>query len=361
MKAPPMSVSWPTPTIPTIQGLIGSSTAMAELRALLAEVGRSEASVLIGGPSGSGKELAARAVHAASPRAKGPFVAINCGAIPRDLLESELFGHERGAFTGAHSTRVGRFEAAEGGTLFLDEIGDMPLDMQVSLLRVLEERRFERIGSARSQVANVRVVSATHRNLEEAIAANKFREDLYYRLNVFPIAMPSLAQRQSDVPELVEHFAAAFGVERAPRFTYAGMARLSAHEWPGNVRELRNFVERAAIRFAGREMGIAEVDAALHRAPRTVEVSNTVAVPAAANRVANPFAAVDPARVLAAGPFDLRDALGHLERAFIAQALSASQDIVADAARLLGLQRTTLVEKMRRLDLQRAGDKLLAA
>lgn len=333
---------------------------MVELRALLAEVGRSEASVLIGGPSGSGKELAARAVHAASPRAKGAFVAINCGAIPRELLESELFGHERGAFTGAHSTRVGRFEAAEGGTLFLDEIGDMPLDMQVSLLRVLEERRFERIGSARSQIANVRVVSATQRDLEAAIAVGKFREDLYYRLNVFPVTMPSLAERQSDVPELVEHFSAALGADRAPRFTYAGMARLSAHEWPGNVRELRNFVERAAIRFAGQDMGIAEVDAALHRKPQFTEPRDAVAPPTPVRRPSNPFAAVDPARVLEAGPFDLRDALGHLERAFIAQALSASQDVVADAARLLGLQRTTLVEKMRRLDLRREGELLAA-
>ncbi|MDT7933945.1 MAG: sigma 54-interacting transcriptional regulator [Sphingomonadaceae bacterium] len=259
-----MSVSWPAPATATAQGLlVGDSVAMRELRALIDEVAPVEATVLVTGPSGSGKELAARAIHAASPRARGPFVAVNCGAIPRELLESELFGHEKGAFTGAQAQRIGRFEAAAGGTLFLDEIGEMPLDMQVALLRVLEERRFERVGSTRMIEADVRIVAATHRDLETAILAGRFREDLFYRLCVFPIAMPALADRRDDIPVLVRHFARALGPTRAPRFTPEALARLAAHDWPGNVRELRNLVERAAIRWAGREVDAAGVDAAL--------------------------------------------------------------------------------------------------
>jgi sigma-54 specific flagellar transcriptional regulator A len=259
-----MSVSWPAPATTTAPGmLVGDSGAMRELRALIDEVAPTEATVLVTGPSGSGKELAARAIHAASPRAQGPFVAVNCGAIPRELLESELFGHEKGAFTGAQSQRVGRFEAAAGGTLFLDEIGEMPMDMQVGLLRVLEERRFERVGSTRAIEADVRIVAATHRDLETAILVGRFREDLFYRLCVFPIAMPSLADRRDDIPALVRHFARALGPARAPRFTSEALARLAAHDWPGNVRELRNVVERAAIRWAGREVDAAGAEAAL--------------------------------------------------------------------------------------------------
>ena len=361
--------------------LIGSSSVMANLRALLAQVGRTQASVLIGGPSGSGKELAARAVHAASRRAKGSFVAINCGAIPRELLESELFGHERGAFTGAHAARVGKFEAAEGGTLFLDEIGDMPMDMQVALLRVLEERRFERVGSTRTQVADVRIVSATHRDLEAAIAQGRFREDLYYRLNVFPVTMPALAARRHDVPELIAHFADALG-EGALAFTPDAWDRLRAHDWPGNVRELRNFVERAAIRSLGEPLGVAEVEAALCR-PGTANAARRIAssveaavahhlpaiaetdvaavlafgaaLPNAVDPAMSRIPGIEPARLLARGGFDLRAAMGDLERSFIEAALAASGHIVADAARTLGMQRTTLVEKMRRLDVRRAG------
>lgn len=346
---------------------------MTELRALLAQVGRTEASVLITGPSGSGKELAARALHAASPRSRGPFVALNCGAIPRELLESELFGHERGAFTGAHQMRVGKFEAAAGGTLFLDEIGDMPLDMQVALLRVIEERRFERIGSAKSQVANVRIVSATHRDPGMAILAGRFREDLYYRLNVFPIQIPALTERREDLTDLIEHFTAPLGA-RAPMFADDGIARLVAHDWPGNVRELRNFVERAAIRFGGLRVGADAVELSLqrpivgavslarpaHQGVPTLAVARPVAM--ALPRLAE-FPEIDPARLLARGGLDLRAAMGKLERGFIEAALAASGDIVADAARTLGMQRTTLVEKIKRLEVRRGAmeDARLAA
>jgi len=348
---------------------------MAELRALIGQVARTEATVLVTGPSGSGKELAARAIHEASPRASGPFVALNCGAVPRELLESELFGHERGSFTGAHAARIGRFEAAAGGTLFLDEIGDMPLEMQVVLLRVLEERRFERVGSTRPVVADVRVVSATHRDLEAAVVAGRFREDLFYRLNVFPVAMPALGERRGDIPELVRHFAGALGPDRAPRFTLAALRRMAMHDWPGNVRELRNFIERAAIRFPASEFGEAEADALLQRTAPAVRVvdAERAALMNAVNALAFPsvpavsgptesapghpaFAAIVPASVLADGPLDLKSSLGELERAFIECALERSGGVVANAARLLGFQRTTLVEKMRRMDFRRPSD-----
>lgn len=248
----------------------------------------------------------------------------------------------------------------------------MPLDMQVSLLRVLEERRFERIGSAKSQIADVRIVSATHRDVEVAIAAGRFREDLYYRLNVFPVVMPSLAERREDVPALVAHFAAAHG-EYAPVFTPEATARLIRHDWPGNVREVRNFVERAAIRYIGRPLGVADVEASLHRPVADAigavlrpvvpapAAPTSEAVPPPRHSLATMFPGLEPARLLARGGFDLRFAMGNLERSLIEAALAASDDVVADAARTLGLQRTTLVEKMRRFDVRRGGDALMAA
>ena len=347
---------------------------MGELRAVIAQVARTEATVLVTGPSGSGKELAARAIHDASPRAAGPFVALNCGAVPRELLESELFGHERGAFTGAQAQRIGRFEAAAGGTLFLDEIGDMPLDMQVALLRVLEDKRFERVGSTRPMVADVRVVAATHRDLAAAVSAGRFREDLYYRLNVFPVEMPALAARKADIPELVRHFLRPLPSGTAPRFTLPALRRMSAHDWPGNVRELRNFIERAAIRFPDCDVGEAEAETLLTRAtpqsravdPERAALMQAVAalavpspvLPPASEPLGHPaFAAIVPDAVLGDGAVDLRAALNELERAFILAALDRAGGVVADAARLLGYQRTTLVEKMRRMEFRRnAGD-----
>src|SRR5262245_24060682 len=239
----------------------GSSAAIKDVTRLIRQVAAHDSSVLILGESGTGKELAARAVHDASPRRQRPFVAINCGAIPAELLESELFGHERGAFTGAVAARKGRFEIAEGGTLFLDEIGDMSLPMQVKLLRVLQERVFERVGNHTPIRCNVRIVAATHRNLEDSIARGAFREDLFYRLNVFPIEMPSLRSRIDDLPLLVRDFSErnATAGRGKVELTSRTLQVLSRYPWPGNVRELGNLIERLSILCPNRRVDIADL------------------------------------------------------------------------------------------------------
>jgi len=231
------------------RSLVGNSCAIREVRNLIHRVSASDATVLILGESGTGKEVVARNIHYYSPRREGPFVPLNCGAIPSELLESELFGHEKGAFTGAISARQGRFEMAEGGTVFLDEIGDMPLAMQIKLLRVLQERIFERVGSNKSVRTNVRIIAATHRDLEEAIEKGAFREDLYYRLNVFPIEMPPLRERTEDIPLLVDELLRRLEHEHrgSVRLTPAATASLCHYPWPGNVRELANLMERLVI------------------------------------------------------------------------------------------------------------------
>jgi sigma-54 dependent transcriptional regulator, flagellar regulatory protein len=320
--------------------LLGTGPIMISIRALVCRLASSATSVLVTGPSGSGKERVARAIHAESDRAQGPFVAINCGAIPRELLESELFGHEKGSFTGAYVQRQGRFEEAHKGTLFLDEIGDMPPDMQVKLLRVLEERRIERLGGRGSIAVDVRIVSATHRDLSTAIKDQQFREDLYYRLAVFPIHLPGLAARLEDLPILIHHFLDTLGTSVNIRFSDAAIDALAAHHWPGNVRELRNFVERAAILYNGETLGPDDVTALLLRP--TAPIIPTEPKP--------PIVAAAPS---APSSFkqdgvDLRAIMHEIEGRYIGEALSRSNGVVADAARLLGLQRTTLIEKMRR-------------
>src|SRR6185503_13661666 len=232
---------------------VGNSVAVNELDVLMRQVARYDSTVLIQGESGCGKELVARRIHELSPRAKGPFVPVNCGAIPRDLLESELFGPEKGAFTGALTTRIGRFELADGGTLFLDEIGDMSFDMQVKLLRVLQERAFERVGSGERRRANVRIVAATHRDLEARARAGEFREDLFFRLNVFPIVVPPLRERGDDLPALIDDLVRRGTADGRPsiRFTRTALDCLAAYSWPGNVRELENLIERLAILYPG--------------------------------------------------------------------------------------------------------------
>jgi sigma-54 specific flagellar transcriptional regulator A len=344
-------------TSPVDALIVGQSSAIQELRYLIRAVAPSDASVIVTGPSGSGKEMVARAVHAESLRGERPYIAVNTGAIPRDLLESELFGHEKGSFTGAIAQKRGRFEEAHGGTLFLDEIGDMPADMQVKLLRVLEERSVQRVGGRGEIAIDTRIISATHRNIDDAIQGQRFREDLFYRLAVFPIDLPSLADRREDVPLLVRHFLALAGEPVA--FDAAAIDRLVAHNWPGNVRELRNVVERAAILFRGRTVGAEQVELVLTRralssvAERTALWEATEMAIAATVAVNSPAAASEEPAI-GDGPVDLRKLMADLEYRYISEALRVSEGVVADAARLLTLQRTTLIEKMRKHGLAKA-------
>jgi sigma-54 dependent transcriptional regulator, flagellar regulatory protein len=355
----------------------GNSAAIRAVLTLIEQVAPHESSVLVLGESGTGKEVVARAIHDTSSRRNRPFVPVNCGAIPADLLESELFGHEKGAFTGAIATRKGRFELAEGGTLFLDEIGDMSLPMQVKLLRVLQERVFERVGSALQIRCNVRIIAATHRNLEESIARGTFREDLFYRLNVFPIDMPALRSRLEDLATLINDFAAMNAAAGRPlvRFTPAALDCLVQHRWPGNVRELGNLVERLSILCAGRMVTVADLparyrpvdwqaDSARDEIPAALpqpacELPPAEAATALSERAAlflleNPVAA--SGTILPPEGLDLREHVAGIEEKLIRQALDRSAGVVAQAARLLGLRRTTLVEKLRKLDINVADD-----
>ncbi len=331
--------------------LVGRSPAINRLRKLIAQVAITDATVLIQGETGTGKEVVASAIHYLSQRRNQAFVAVNCGAIPADLLESELFGHEKGAFTGAITARQGRFELAKGGTLFLDEIGDMPLPMQVKLLRVLQERSFERVGSNKSIEADVRIVAATHRDLEEEIAAGRFREDLYYRLNVFPMEIPPLRDRIQDITLLAEHIASKLEREGrgSVRLSTGSREVLRRYQWPGNVRELANLVERLSILAPN---GMAEVADLPRRILDRTGVSLLPPLP-------EPQADTGPASPLAGLPeegLDLREHLGQLEIAFIRQALDEAGGVVAHAAERLRMRRTTLVEKMRKYGIQRVDD-----
>ena len=332
------------------QRLAGSSAAMAQVRNMIAKVARSDASVLILGESGTGKEIVARALHACSDRFEHPFVPVNCGAIPGELLESELFGHEKGAFTGAITARKGRFEIAEGGTLFLDEIGDMPQPMQVKLLRVLQERTFERVGSNRPIECNVRIIAATHQNLESMIRDGDFREDLFYRLNVFPIEMPPLRARSQDLPELVRLMSANMRSQDRPgvRLTRRAMAALCAYEWPGNVRELGNLMERLAIIKPGAAVDLEDLPerySANPGDPDNIEWEEPEAEAAEAPAAPDPM-------VLPDAGLDLRAHVAEMEQSLIRQALERTDGVVAQAARLLKMRRTTLVEKLRKYGLQ---------
>ena len=350
----------------------GSSAAVREVNALIRQVAAHDSSVLILGESGTGKELAARAIHDGSPRRQRPFVAINCGAIPAELLESELFGHEKGSFTGAIASRKGRFEIAEGGTLFLDEIGDMSLPMQVKLLRVLQERVFERVGNHTPIRCNVRIIAATHRNLEDSIARGAFREDLFYRLNVFPIEMPSLRSRIDDLPLLVRDFAdrnVDAGRSKV-ELTARALKVLSVYPWPGNVRELGNLIERMSILCPNRRVDFTDLPLK-YRPPTLLAQLNLDAIAdelpqAEETDEAEESGSLDDREVISllteqsptdtfvqlpAEGLDLRDHLFTIERGLIQQALSRSGGTVAHAARLLKLRRTTLVEKLRKFQM----------
>ncbi|MBT8447743.1 MAG: sigma-54 dependent transcriptional regulator, partial [Gammaproteobacteria bacterium] len=327
------------------RNLVGSSAGIQRVRKMIEMVAESDANVLIAGESGTGKEVVARHIHHHSARRNKPFVPLNCGAIPKDLLESELFGHEKGAFTGAITSRQGRFEMADGGTLFLDEIGDMSLEMQVKLLRVLQERTFERVGSNRSVTVNVRIIAATHVDLEQAIIAGRFREDLFYRLNVFPIETPPLRERREDLPLLVNDLVERLGHEGRGtiRLTQAAVEALGDYGWPGNVRELANLVERLAILYPNGTVDVHDLDA------KYLGGKAATTVPGA-----------DPGSDDAAGMarlpregLDLKQHLADIECALIHQALEESNWVVAHAAKRLHMGRTTLVEKMRKLGFSR--------
>jgi sigma-54 specific flagellar transcriptional regulator A len=355
---------------------------------LIRQVAAHDSTVLVLGESGTGKEVAARSIHELSPRRARPFVAINCGAIPAELLESELFGHEKGSFTGALTARKGRFEIAEGGTLFLDEIGDMSIAMQVKLLRVLQERVFERVGNHVPVQCNVRIVAATHRNLEDSISRGAFREDLFHRLNVFPIEMPALRSRVEDLPLLVREFISRNIAEgRGPlQLSAAAMATLACHAWTGNVRELSNLIERLSITCSGRIVEVADLpakyrrndnsdgagtkavteDDSLIRLPGLTEAASSVTTsdaplddievlqvletPCDVEQSAEQTTLADDIELPASG-IDLRAHVAAIERRLIEQALQRTNGTVAHAARLLNLRRTTLVERLRKLDI----------
>ena len=329
------------------RNLVGSSQKIREVRRLIEQVAAKDATVLLLGESGTGKEVVARNVHYHSDRRYKPFVPVNCGAIPTELLESELFGHEKGAFTGAISARRGRFEMAGGGTLFLDEIGDMPLAMQVKLLRVLQERTFERVGGNKSIRADVRIIAATHSNLEQGIETGKFREDLYYRLNVFPIETPPLRARIEDLPLLVNDLINRVEHDKrgSIRLTPAALDSLCRYQWPGNVRELANLVERLVILYP---YGV--VDA--HDLPEKYQVGRSLRQVAAEEDLGLSKLVVS-AQTLPREGLDLKEHLSKLESLLIVQALDEADGVVAHAAKRLDMGRTTLVEKMRKLGIQR--------
>jgi sigma-54 specific flagellar transcriptional regulator A len=333
----------------------GNSRATLQINRMIEQVADSDATVLILGESGTGKEVVARKLHFHSNRRGKPFVPVNCGAIPADLLESELFGHEKGAFTGAINSRQGRFEMAEGGTLFLDEIGDMSLPMQVKILRVLQERSFERVGSNKTIECSVRIIAATHRDLEHLIKEGNFREDLYYRLNVFPIEVPPLRERVEDIAVLVNDLISRIETEKrgSVRLTPGAVAALSHYQWPGNVRELANLIERLAILYP---YGVVDIKDLPEKFREGIDV------PSAEGDYSLPIVTMsgDEPGTIESGPrlpkdgIDLKAHLGDVELSLIKQALDESDGVVAHAAKSLNMRRTTLVEKLRKYGIQRA-------
>lgn len=359
-------------------GIIGQSTTLAEVFKVLGKVAPTDSTVLVTGESGTGKELLVRALHANSRRADKPFVPINCGAIPKELLESELFGHEKGAFTHAIRSRPGRFELADGGTIFLDEIGEMDLSLQVKILRVLQEKEIERVGGSGCKKVDVRIVAATNRDLETEVGAGRFREDLYYRLNVIPLHLPPLRERGGDVLLLAGHFLKHFcGKKSRPPLILTPDTRrvLAAYAWPGNVRELENFMERLSILVDGDVVrpedlphkildqvgdinALPEVEELVEAAAPAAPVTDAGVALAAASRVCVADAA-SPASgsggfvwpdlaVLEAHKLNLKDFLDAVESRLIDEALARAEGVKNQAAEMLGIKRTTLIEKLKK-------------
>ncbi len=363
--------------------LIGDSPKMQQLRMLVKFAGRCNSSIMISGPSGSGKEVVADAIHTISQRSDAPNITVNCGALPEQLIESELFGHEKGSFTGAFKQHVGLFEQSNNGTIFLDEIGDMPLNMQVKLLRVLESRIVNRVGGNQNIPINVRVVAASHKNLGEAIQRGSFREDLFYRLCVVPIEVPALNERAEDIPALVEHFLKHQADDvPSPIFTPEAYAALQSYDWPGNVRELRNVVERATVFFAGQLVQARDI-AALVKSDIVPAAPIADAPPSRlfgtqasdghgassdnlpGNTQAVPFAGM-LSSALGQQTSEIVDLNAHLqseERRIIMHALDTSHGVVSKAARSINIKRTTFIDKMRKhkIDKQFENNVALAA
>ena len=351
--------------------LVGEAPALQAALQRAEQVARTSATVLLRGESGTGKELVAHAIHINSPRESRPFVRVNCAALATGVLESELFGHERGAFTGAVARHPGRFELADGGTIFLDEIGDLPMEIQVKLLRVLQERSFERVGSNETQKVNVRVISATHRNLEQLVSEGKFREDLYYRLNVFSITLPPLRERLSDVPMLCQHFLHKWRSHSEHSVTgidSQALQLLMQYPFPGNVRELENLIERALILASGPLITTAELE--FGRPGQRLPIPDGASAPSTSGTAAQPEAAVwslpavasaaeagaVSAQAAAAGrtlapPRSLQQRLFEQERAEIIDAIERCEGNIAGAARTLGVNRSTLYYRLRKHDL----------
>ena len=359
------------------------SRLMRDVYQLVERVAPLGSTVYIQGPSGSGKEIIARSIHLLSGRNGGPFVPVNCGAIPRELLESELFGYEKGAFTGAAKERQGLMEVANGGTLFLDEIGDMPLDMQVKLLRLLEERTFTRVGGSKPIKVNVRFVCATHRDLTQMIRDEKFREDLFYRINVFPIFLPPLKDRADDIPRLIALIKERFeiqGFPPTPSLTQCGIEALQSFPWPGNIRELRNVLERAGALYPDQQINgqlinnllrpfgaidqhveeeaiwsaVAELSEPISFEDLSPDVSDEIKNAVSSNGVQSSSEIYNVRQILnGSDVFNLKDYIAQLEIEFIKTALKDTDGSVSAAARMLGFQRTTLIEKMKKFSILR--------
>ncbi|MFK7915902.1 MAG: sigma-54 interaction domain-containing protein, partial [Pseudomonadales bacterium] len=337
-----------------LPSIIGSSAGTMTLKHRLAQVAKGDSTVLLTGPSGTGKSFLAETIHRHSERQGKPFVPINCGAIPTELIESELFGHEKGAFTGALDRRLGRFDLASGGTLFLDEIGDMPYAMQVKLLRAIQERVFERVGGVETIVADVRIIAATNVDLEARIREGAFREDLFYRLNVFPVQVPSLAERREDLPALVDHFCEGMVKQYgySIRLTEEAIERLQCNEWPGNLRELSNLIERLTAEHGDVMLGVDRLPIKYQSiGPDTEEQAATPASDAMVPQGSGQSGAIG---LLPINGLDLKAYLAELEQNLIEQALRDTDAVVARAADRLHIRRTTLVEKMRKYGIDRS-------